>query len=83
MQDFWRGFSSDGAVTKYIQVLQGKHEDFLSVGMSLCTRTLIKLLSFIHSSSDLCPPVVFRSQICELSESCEVQVALLTCGDRE
>lgn len=73
MRDSCRGVSSNGAVTKSLPDTRGKHEDFLSVCMCLCTWTLIKLLSFSHSSSDVCLPVVFRSQICDLAESCEVQ----------
>lgn len=80
MQDSWWGLSSNGAVTKYLQVLRGKHEDILSVCVCLCTWTLINLLSFSHSPSDLCLQAVFRSQICDLSESCEVQEAMLTYG---
>lgn len=80
------GLSSNGAVTKYLPSTQGKHEDFLSVCVCLCMWTLIKLLSFNHSLSlsDLYLPDVFKSQMCDLSESCEVQEAMLThCTEEE
>lgn len=44
----------------------------------LCMWTLIKLLPFNHYSSDICLQAVFRSHICDLSESCEV-----LCGHME